>query len=161
MFFFSYSEIWHLLAMGDSTGRLLKYDPNTKEVTSLLNGLGGSGGVAVSQDGSYLLFNEAFKMRIQKYWLAGPKANTAEVILNITGYPAGIKRTSSGDFWVGVTVSPGVLHRGLRIDGLGNILEALTFSPQFQPQLMTCVNESEDELYLGSLDGTYLGVYKR
>ncbi|PWA73917.1 strictosidine synthase 2 [Artemisia annua] len=39
----------------DSTGRLLKYDPRNQRVTTLLSGLSGVGGPAVSSDRKYVL----------------------------------------------------------------------------------------------------------
>lgn len=130
-------------------------------MTVLVSGLSGPAGVAVSDDSSYLIFTEFITMRIQKYWLTGPKANTAEIILNVTGNPDNVKRTSSGDFWIAVTITPQVQLTGIKIDGFGNVLRNLTFSPHFQaPSIITDVQEYGDALLLGSLDGPYLGVYR-
>ncbi|PKI70351.1 hypothetical protein CRG98_009231 [Punica granatum] len=49
----------------DMTGRLLSYNPRTKELKVLLRGLAGPNGVAVSRGGSFLFFTEIVTMTIQ------------------------------------------------------------------------------------------------
>lgn len=140
---------------------MLKYDRRTRNVTVLLSGLAGASGVALSKDRSFLLVTEFVNARVQKYWLNGPKANTCEVLLNLTGSPDKIKRTIFGDFWVAVTVqTPNLALTGQRIDGFGNVLETLTFSPEFNSSLITEVQEYKGALYLGSLYVGYVGVYR-
>ncbi|KAJ4823570.1 hypothetical protein Tsubulata_029685, partial [Turnera subulata] len=65
----------------DSTGRLMRYDPSTDQVTVLLRNLSAPLGVAVSFDGMYLVFSETVANWTQRYWLKGPKANTAEILV--------------------------------------------------------------------------------
>ncbi|KAA8541117.1 hypothetical protein F0562_025084 [Nyssa sinensis] len=158
---YNLSQMNQLFSKGDATGRLLRYDPKTKQVTVLLNGLSAPSGVAVSKDSSYLLVVEAVRSRIQKYWLKGSKANTAEVLLNLTGSPDKIKRTARGDFWVAVTVQTPTLElKGVRITEGGTILETVTFSPKYDTSFITEVNEYKGALYLGSLYPNYVGVYR-
>ncbi|RVW17119.1 Protein strictosidine synthase-like 10 [Vitis vinifera] len=52
---FQRREFMLAVQTGDMTGRLMKYDPRTQEVTVLLRGLGGAGGVTISKDGSFIL----------------------------------------------------------------------------------------------------------
>ncbi|XP_010922155.1 protein STRICTOSIDINE SYNTHASE-LIKE 10 [Elaeis guineensis] len=85
---------------GDKTGRLMKYDPQSKEVQVLLDSLSFPNGVALSQDGSHLLIVETITCRILRYWLRTPKANTVEVIAQLPGFPDNIKRSPRGGFWV-------------------------------------------------------------
>ncbi|KAK3040229.1 hypothetical protein RJ639_028942 [Escallonia herrerae] len=145
----------------DTTGRVLKYDPMTKQATVLLGGLAGATGVTLSQDGSFLLATEYFTGNIYKYWLKGPKAATAEVIMNLEGYANKIRATTRGDFWVGVIIEgPPHTLLGQRIDEYGTVLETLTFSPEFNSPLISEVYEFNDALFLGSLNGEYVGVYK-
>ncbi|KAM7483073.1 hypothetical protein LguiB_007656 [Lonicera macranthoides] len=155
------NQIDQLTSTRDATGRLLKYDGRTRNVTVLLSGLAGASGVALSKDRSFLLVTEFVNARVQKYWLNGPKANTSEILLNLTGSPDKIKRTILGDFWVAVTVqTPSLALNGQRIDGFGNVLETLTFSPEFNSSLITEVQEYKGALYLGSLYVGYVGVYR-
>ncbi|KAK8680385.1 hypothetical protein V6N13_109331 [Hibiscus sabdariffa] len=65
-------------ASNDSTGRLLMYNPNTRRVTVLLKNLPGPSGVAVSQDGSYVLVTNYNANNTIKLWLMGPRADTYE-----------------------------------------------------------------------------------
>lgn len=119
--------------------------------------------MAVSEDGSYLLVSQFVKQQILKYWLKGPLANTAEVLLNTTGRPDKIKRNTKGDYWIALTVTSenSTQLQGQRMDGDGNILETLTFSPDFDSSLITEVQEYEGALYLASLYVGYVGVYRR
>lgn len=83
----------------------MKYDPTTKQVSVLLRGLSGSAEVAVSADGSFVLVTELIGKRIQKFWIKGPKTNTAETIINMQGRPNKIRRAAGllGEyFWVAV-----------------------------------------------------------
>ena len=82
-------------------GRLLVYDPATKETTTLLEDLYFANGVALSTDESFLLVNETFMYRIQKYWLKGEKAGTSEVFIeNLPGFPDNVSSNEEGIFWV-------------------------------------------------------------
>ncbi|KAF5957750.1 hypothetical protein HYC85_004975 [Camellia sinensis] len=71
--------------MPESTGRLLKYNPRTKQVTVLLAGLALAIGPAVSANNTFVLVSEYQLRRLQKFYLTGPKANTSEVFLNLPG----------------------------------------------------------------------------
>ncbi|KAJ0048878.1 hypothetical protein Pint_16360 [Pistacia integerrima] len=123
-------QILLAIAKNDSTGRLLKYDIKTKQVTVLLKGLSGPAGTAVSPDGTFVLVTEFIGKRIQKYWLKGPKANTAEVLITFKGRPDNIKRNPGGDFWVAVnqeTIIPLVMKpEGTRLDANGTVKESRT-----------------------------------
>ncbi|GMQ11131.1 hypothetical protein CsSME_00053888 [Camellia sinensis var. sinensis] len=68
----------------DATGRFMKYDPRTRQVSVLLRGLSRPSGVAVSSDRSFVLVSENSANRILKYWLRGPKANTAEILISLS-----------------------------------------------------------------------------
>lgn len=48
----------HCLMEADDTGRLIKYNPTTKETTVLINKLRFANGVAVSKDGTFVLVVE-------------------------------------------------------------------------------------------------------
>ncbi|KAF8378501.1 hypothetical protein HHK36_029843 [Tetracentron sinense] len=85
---------------GDMTGRLMKYNPMTKQVTVLLRGLAFAAGTAVSKDGAFVVVTEAIASRIVRFWLQGPKANTSEVFAQLLVQPDNIKSNARGDFWV-------------------------------------------------------------
>jgi len=91
-----------LLTSADSSGSLLRYDPSTNQTTVLLSNLAMPSGVAVSKDGSFVLVSEFLSNRIQRVWLKGPRANSSELFMLLTGRPNNIKRNSGGQFWISV-----------------------------------------------------------
>ena len=85
-------------------GRLLVYDPADQSTKLVMDGLNFANGVATAADSSFVLVNETGTYRVQKYWLTGEKAGTAEVIIdNLPGFPDNIVRGRDGRFWVGLT----------------------------------------------------------
>nr|BAB47180.1 strictosidine synthase [Ophiorrhiza pumila] len=148
-----------IIRINDTTGRLIKYDPSTEEVTVLMKGLNIPGGTEVSKDGSFVLVGEFASHRILKYWLKGPKANTSEFLLKVRG-PGNIKRTKDGDFWVassdnnGITVTP----RGIRFDEFGNILEVVAIPLPYKGEHIEQVQEHDGALFVGSLFHEFVGI---
>ncbi|XP_038688094.1 protein STRICTOSIDINE SYNTHASE-LIKE 12-like [Tripterygium wilfordii] len=147
------------LARGDATGRLLKYDPRTAQVTVLLRGLQLASGTAVSIDGSFVLVTEFGARRVQKYWLRGPRANTAEILVTLPGNPANIKRTLLGDFWVAVNINTTTIRpTGIKINGLGKILRTVPLDALYNNIRVSEVQEFLGKLYIGSTTETFVGV---
>lgn len=85
---------------GDATGRLLRYNPRTKEVSVLLRGLAFPNGVAMGGGGAFLLVSETTNRRVLRYSLRGPAAGKVDVFAELFGFPDNIKRTPAGEFWV-------------------------------------------------------------
>ncbi len=85
-------------------GRILKYDPDTKSTTTILDGLSFANGVALTQDQSHLLIVETGTYSILKLPLDG-SAKATSILSNLPGFPDNIKRNADGTFWVGL-VSP-------------------------------------------------------
>ncbi|KAI3521875.1 hypothetical protein L1887_11350 [Cichorium endivia] len=149
----------------DSTGRFLRYNPLTRQVTVLLSGLSGGGGPAVSRDGTFVLVPELTAKRISKYWLVGPKANTAEVFINFGGNPNKIKRAERfGEFWVAVSnghipPTPPIVPEGVRINSNGVVLQRVSFAREFVNVTISLVQEQNGKLYVGSRFTNFIGVY--
>ncbi|XP_071721240.1 protein STRICTOSIDINE SYNTHASE-LIKE 10-like isoform X1 [Rutidosis leptorrhynchoides] len=97
-----YTRRDHTLAVltDDQTGRLLKYNLETKEVNVLLYNLTFPNGVILSQDGNFLLVVETTNCRVLRFWLKTQKAGMLEVFADLPGYPDNIKRNKNGEFWV-------------------------------------------------------------
>lgn len=91
-----------LIISGDKTGRLMKYDPKSEEIMVLLNNLSFPNGVALGQNGQFILVAETTNCRILKLWLESPKAGIVEVFAQLPGFPDNIKRNPKGEFWVGI-----------------------------------------------------------
>lgn len=80
----------------------MRYDPQSKQVDILLENLSFPNGVALSENGDFLLIVETTTCRIIRYWLRTPKAGTFEVFAQLPGFPDNIKRSPRGGFWVGI-----------------------------------------------------------
>ena len=161
-------------------GRLLVYDPVTKETTTLLNGLYFANGVALSKDESFVLVNETCMYRIQKYWLKGEKAGTSEVFIeNLPGFPDNVSSNKEGIFWVALfnprhnfiemssnkpflrkivlrlpeLLQPQPIRHSyvLGLDESGKIVHNLQYRSDKAYSPITSVKQYENSLYFGSL----------
>ncbi|KAG6619748.1 hypothetical protein I3843_13G110200 [Carya illinoinensis] len=91
-----------LVFSAENTGRVLKYNPTTKETSVLLRNLQFPNGVSLSKDGSFFVFCEGSIGRLRKYWLKGEKAGTSEVLAVLPGFPDNVRTNEKGDFWVAI-----------------------------------------------------------
>jgi sugar lactone lactonase YvrE len=97
-----------------ANGRLLCYDPRTRETRLLLGGLHFANGVAVAPDASFVLVAESTEYRVRRVWLTGPRAGQTEVFIdNLPGLPDGISSNGRGIFWLAI-----VAPRDAQLDGL-------------------------------------------
>lgn len=95
-------------------GHLLAYDPKTGETRLVLDDLYYANGVAISPDQSYLLVCEGSRYRVQRLWLAGPRAGETEIFIdNLPGFPDNLHSNGRGIYWLAL-VSP----RKAIVDGL-------------------------------------------
>ncbi|KAI3412463.1 Str_synth domain-containing protein [Psidium guajava] len=92
----------HLVFSAESGGRLLKYNPVTKETTVLERNLQFPNGVSLSKDRTFFVFCEGAIGRLRKYWLKGEKAGTSEVFAVLPGFPDNVRTNKDGEFWVAV-----------------------------------------------------------
>ncbi|XP_071902899.1 protein STRICTOSIDINE SYNTHASE-LIKE 11-like [Coffea arabica] len=159
---FGFTEVDKAIRTGDSTGRLLEYNPKTKKVTTLLSNLGGAAGVATDAAASYVLVSEFIAKRITKYWLKGEKAGTSEIFLTFTGNPNKIKRNWEGNYWVPLNYPrPDYTNapKGVKFSPSGQILETVDFSKEYY-QNITAVVEQRGKLFLSGLFIPYIGQYE-
>ncbi|KAK6133690.1 hypothetical protein DH2020_032600 [Rehmannia glutinosa] len=163
--FFKTTNMTEILLSGDTSGRLLKYDPKTKQRTVVLTGLAVPNGVAVSKDGSFVLVAEYIACRITRFWLKGPQANTSDIFVQLPGNPDNIKRTKSGDFWVPVNIQklyPKLISfpLGQKINARGEIIETVNFYAEYNATYITEVHEQLGSLYVASVYTNFVGVYR-
>ena len=170
-----------------ANGRLLAYDPKTKTTKMLLDHLFFANGIAVSEDGSFVLVNETSRYRVTRYWLKGAKKGSADIFIdNLPAFPDGISRGQNGIFWLALA-SP----RQAALDGLlskpfiRKIVARLPASFQPAPEFygffvglneqgkviynfqdpdggyaqITSVQQFNDKLYLGSLVEDGVGMF--
>ncbi|KAK2425096.1 Calcium-dependent phosphotriesterase superfamily protein [Trifolium repens] len=99
-----YNRVAHffILLEGESTGRLLRYDPPTKTTHVVLEGLAFPNGVQISKDQSFLLFTETTNCRLMKLWMEGPKNGTVEHVADLPGFPDNVRMNEKGQFWVAI-----------------------------------------------------------
>jgi sugar lactone lactonase YvrE len=83
------------------TGRLLCYDPATRTISVVLDGLLFANGVAVGPRDEFVLVAETLAARITRRWLRGAKAGqTDSFALALPGYPDNLTYDQAGTLWV-------------------------------------------------------------
>jgi sugar lactone lactonase YvrE len=124
------------------TGRLLHYDPASGRTQTVLDNLFYANGVAVAEDGSFVLVAEFLAFRIQRYWITGPCKGSHEVFVDgLPGYPDNITRTPEGTFLVGLSLARIALLDKLRpmpwaVDVLARLPTWLAPKPRFPGYLL-------------------------
>ena len=165
-------------------GNVYAFDPAGGSVRRLMTGLNYANGVAVSEDGSFLVVAETGHYRILKYWLTGDLQGSTEVLIaNLPAFPDNIKSGINSRFWVGFAAPRNnivdrlsdkpllrkVIQRlpaSLRpkavpfshviaFDGNGEVLMSL-HDPAARFPFLTGVLETSDSLYLTTLFGNQL-----
>jgi sugar lactone lactonase YvrE len=111
-------------------GRLLVYNPLTRDTRTLIASLNFPNGVAVSPDGAFVLVAETGSYRVLRHWLAGPKKGRTEPLIeNLPGFPDNLTAGRDGRYWIGL-VSP--RNRLLdRLSGWPRLRQAVQRLPQF------------------------------
>lgn len=110
---FQRREFLRIVVSGDTTGRLLRYDPRGGGgVEVLADGLAFPNGLTMSSDGTHLLLAETTTGRILRYWLRpmAPKAPALlEEVARLPWFPDNIRMSPRGGFWVGLHARRGKL----------------------------------------------------
>ncbi|MGE0709675.1 MAG: SMP-30/gluconolactonase/LRE family protein [Planctomycetota bacterium] len=95
-------------------GRLLALAPGADAARVLLEGLTFANGVAVAADQRAVFVAEMGKYRVQRYWLAGPRAGSAEVFVEgLGGFPDGLAARPDGGLWVALPAARSPLVDGM------------------------------------------------
>ncbi len=82
-------------------GRLLSYEPVSKTIRVILDGLHFANGVAVSPDQSFVLVVETGEYRVHRVWLAGAQKGKSDVFIdNLPGFPDNITSNGKDKFWL-------------------------------------------------------------
>ncbi|CAG7835112.1 unnamed protein product, partial [Allacma fusca] len=82
-------------------GKLMKYDPKTKEITVLLNNISFANGVQLSDNEDFVLVNESPYGRTMRYYLKGPKAGTSDIFVDgLPGLPDNIRPNGRGGYYI-------------------------------------------------------------
>mmetsp|Transcript_54751 Transcript_54751/g.159098 ORF Transcript_54751/g.159098 Transcript_54751/m.159098 type:complete len:382 (-) Transcript_54751:158-1303(-) len=162
----------YTLFASEASGQLFSYNPATREVVSLLQGLHFANGVALSSDGSFVAVAETFLARVRRYWLRGPKKGTSDVLVDrLPGYPDGLTRSRDGGFWVrqffshfGMSLLPLIEKKWgcvAKLDPSGQPVDILMDRDGEVVRSITAVAETADgRLFMGNLGGTGVHVVK-
>ncbi|KAJ1289490.1 hypothetical protein BS78_02G168000 [Paspalum vaginatum] len=157
-----------VVALGDATGRLLRYDRRARRVAVLHAELSYPNGVAVSADGTHVVVAHTALCELRRYWVRGARAGTSEPFAELPGYPDNVRADGRGGYWV--ALSGGVAAAGRAGDGAapptvavrvsreGNVTEALD---GFSFVSVSEVAERGGALWLGSVDTPYAGELRR
>ncbi|KAF8781337.1 hypothetical protein HU200_000543 [Digitaria exilis] len=94
------SQHERVTATGDSTGRLMKYDPQNNSVTVLQSGITYPNGIAISADRTHLVVALTGPCKLMRYWIKGSKMGTSEILADLPGYPDNVRADGKGGFWV-------------------------------------------------------------
>jgi sugar lactone lactonase YvrE len=166
-------------------GRLLAYDPATRQTRVLLDGLYFANGVTLSPTEDFLLVAETGRYQIRRYWLRGERAGTDELFVeNLPGSPDNLSTGPTGVFWAAIfttrnpqldyllprpklrravamvpeKVQPQARRYGfvLGFDGDGSVVANLQ-DPAGTYAPITGAREHEGWLYLGGLTESALG----
>jgi sugar lactone lactonase YvrE len=170
-------------------GRLLAYDPDSKSVEVVLDGLYFANGVAVNPDQSFLLVAETGEYRIRRLWLSGSEKGKSDTFIdNLPGFPDGISTNGKDKFWLALaaprdrTLDMLLPHPFLRrtimrlpkffqpapmrysfviaLDASGHVIQNLQDgSPNCYAQIANVV-EHEGTLYFGSIGERAIGRFK-
>ncbi|KAF8687695.1 hypothetical protein HU200_042619 [Digitaria exilis] len=161
----SYQRWQHRMvtATGDSTGRVMRYDPRTNHVTVLLSNVMYPNGVAISADRTHLVVALTGPCKLLRYWLRGPMAGESEVFIDLPGYPDNVRPDGNEGYWVAI-------HRekyefpfgvdkhlvGIRINAEGEKLQEMKGPKNVRP---TELMETRDgKIYMGSVELPYVGI---
>ncbi|KAK1301630.1 Strictosidine synthase [Acorus calamus] len=154
-----------LVMSGESTGRLMRYNPTNNQLTVLLRGVTFPNGVALSRDNTFLVYTETTNRRVVKYWLRGPNAGSSEPFADdLPGFPDNVKRNSKGEFWVALsngnpTGWDALADRAVavRLSEEGVVVEV----KEDEVGIMRSVSEVSEvngTLWIGSVDNPFVGV---
>lgn len=146
----------------DSTGRLLKYDAKTKQVTVLFRNLSFPVGVAVDEEEEFVMVSESTANRTRMISLQGG----GSIIATIQPTPDNIKRMRLNEFWlaaarVDLRKDSSLLPNGLRINGDGTVLETVDLEPWYGNKSVSEVQEFGTKLYIVSRLVAFIGVLLR
>jgi strictosidine synthase len=162
-----------------TTGRVLSYDPATKQLALVADGFSFANGVALSGDESYLVISETGAYRLWRVWLTGERAGKKELFANLPGFPDNVRWSPTRNgFWValgsprkpevdllahwpavrriiaalpkGVQPKPARISWVALIDGEGKAVESLMHEAPDSYSPIACATEANGWLYLGS-----------
>lgn len=157
------SEYLLVVALGDETGRLLRYDPRARRVSVLHSDLSYPNGVAVSPDGTHVVVAHTAMSELRRYWVRGPRAGKSETFAELPGYPDNLRAVDGprGGYWVALSreadgggPAPTVAVRVGRDGAVEEALDGFSFVTVSE------VSHRNGTLWVGSVDTPYAGALR-
>lgn len=82
-------------------GRVMRWDPRTDEVDTMIANYVFPNGVCVAHGGDSILIASTGLFRVDRLFITGPQAGQMEPVLeNLPGLPDNINRASDGNYWL-------------------------------------------------------------
>ena len=98
---FDYTQVALDFFEGSRTGRLLRYDPATRQTEVMMDGLFFANGVTLGPNEDYVLVNETGMGRVHRLWLKGERAGQRDVFVDeLPGTPDNIRFDGENTFWI-------------------------------------------------------------
>ncbi|MCD9644233.1 adipocyte plasma membrane-associated protein-like [Datura stramonium] len=98
---YKFEEFMYDFLEGRPYGRLLSYDPSTKQTKTLLGDLYFANGVAVSPDQNSVIFCETPLSKCKKYYVKGERKGSVDIFIeNLPGFPDNIRYDGEGHYWI-------------------------------------------------------------
>jgi sugar lactone lactonase YvrE len=186
---FGYGRHMEDLLEHGRSGRLLRYDFETRATVTLLQNRPFANGIALGPDEAYLLFAETWEYRITRYWLKGDKAGQTEAFgENLPGFPDNLSFNGRDRFWVALysprdamldkflptpwlrkiiarlpealRPKPANVAHVIGLDLDGHVVADLQYVGKDAYGFITSVEERDGWLIFGSLSNTALGRIK-
>ncbi|KAM0022150.1 putative strictosidine synthase [Helianthus debilis subsp. tardiflorus] len=91
------------LLEGRPYGRLMSYDPSTKQTKVIARNLYYANGVEMSPEQDFVVFCETPMMRCSRYYIHGEKEGSTDVFIDrLPGMPDNIRYDGEGHYWIGI-----------------------------------------------------------
>ena len=175
------------LLEGRANGRLLSFEPKSRKTRTVCDNLIFPNGVCLTHDGNHLLVASTWTCSVLIFDLQNLGDGPRVFIRGLPGYPDNINRASDGGYWIALAgmrnpvmdeamtmprlrrrmakrVPPtnwlfGNLNIGgvLKIDGAGQICDALWDRPDGPLYMITSMREHKGALYLGGVTNNKIG----
>uniref|UniRef100_J3MLS4 Strictosidine synthase conserved region domain-containing protein n=2 Tax=Oryza brachyantha TaxID=4533 RepID=J3MLS4_ORYBR len=162
---FPRSQNERVTTTGDSTGRLMKYDPTTGHTAVLDSGMPYPNGVSLSADRSHLVVALTGPCKLVRHWIKGAKAGTSEPFAELPGYPDNVRADGKGGYWVALNREKSESPYGsedhviaVRVSRSGKVVEKLRGPKNVRPSEV--IERDGGKLYLGSVELNRVSIVK-
>ncbi|CAH9082156.1 unnamed protein product [Cuscuta europaea] len=150
-----------IISNGDSTGRLLRFDPTTKQVSILYSGLAFPNGIVLSRDNTYLLVVESTRNQILKFMLSSSEIGTPSVFARVDRFPDNIRKNNQGNYWVALNTPRGGYSEnllGVLFDENGRAIQVVNGDSGDTLESVSEIEERNGRMWFGSPRQPYVGT---